>query len=160
IHSDASPTNYVSFLSQAQRKKRNSDRDSMHSVSSIRSVMSGMSSLLASIGFSSNSAAKSERQKQQMEEDLKYLYSAFTKIPCLRLAPDHRARLIEGFEEFPFDSAVPLFAFKNVSALEIVDVDFRQFYGWDRLAEQLRSLTVKRAGVDDPTDLLINIVLD
>jgi len=161
IHTEASPTNYVSFLSNAQRNKtRSSDRDSVHSVSSIRSVMSGMSSLWSSLRLSSNSAAKVERQKAQLQEDLKYLYSAFTKIPCLRLAPDHQARLISGYEEFPFDSAVPLYAFKNVTALEIYDVDFRQFYGWDRLAENLRSLTVKRAGVDDPADLLIHIVLD
>lgn len=161
IHTDASPTNYVSFLSNAQRNKtRASDRDSIHSISSIRSVMSGMSSLWSSLRLSSNSAAKAERQKAQIEEDLKYLYSAFTKIPCLRLAPDHQARLISGYEEFPFDTAVPLYAFKNVTALEIYDVDFRQFYGWDRLAENLRSLTVKRAGVDDPADLLIHIVLD
>ncbi|KAJ9665528.1 hypothetical protein H2201_004410 [Coniosporium apollinis] len=160
IHTDASPTNYVSFLSQAQRKKsRNSDRDSTHSVSSIRSVMSGMASLWSSFGLS-NSAAKSEKQKAAIQEDLKYLYSAFTKIPCVRLAPDHKARLIAGYEEFPFDSAVPLFAFKNLSALEVYDVDFRQFYGWDRLADQLRSLTLKRAGVDNPADVLINIVLD
>lgn len=161
IHTDASPTNYVSFLSKPQRNKtRSSDRDSIHSVSSIRSVMSGMSSLWSSLRLSSNSAAKAEKQKAQIQEDLKYLYSAFTKIPCLRLAPDHKARLIAGYEEFPFDSAVPLYAFKNVTALEIYDVDFRQFYGWNILAENLRSLTVKRAGVDDPADLLINIVLD
>lgn len=161
IHTDASPTNYVSFLSSAQRSKgRSTDRDSIHSVSSIRSVMSGMSSFLSSLRLASNSEAKAEKQKAALQEDLKYLFSAFTKIPCLRLAPDHKARLIKGYEEFPFDSAVPLFAFKNVTALEIYDVDFRQFYGWDRLAENLRSLTVKRAGVDDPADLLIHIVLD
>lgn len=161
IHSDASPTNYVSFLSQAQRKKSGmSDRDSAHSVNSMRSVMSGMSSLWANLGLSSNSAAKTEKQKAAIKEDLKYLYSAFTKIPCLRLAPDHKARLIAGYEEFPFDTAVPLFIFKNLSALEIIDVDFRQFYGWDRLAEQLRSLTIKRGGVEEPTDLLVHIVLD
>jgi hypothetical protein len=122
--------------------------------------MSGMSSLWSSLRMGSNSVAKAERQKVQLQEDLRYLYSAFTKIPCLRLAPDHKARLIAGYEEFPFDTAVPLFAFKNVTALEIYDIDFRQFHGWDRLAENLRSLTVKRAGVDDPADLLINIVLD
>ncbi|KAK8212507.1 hypothetical protein IWZ01DRAFT_269007 [Phyllosticta capitalensis] len=161
IHSDSSPTNYVSFLSQAQRKKSGiSDRDSIHSVTSMRSVVSGMSSLWASFGLSSNSAAKTEKQKAAVKEDLIYLYSAFTKIPCLRLAPDHKARLIAGYEEFPFDTAVPLFIFKNLSALEIIDVDFRQFYGWDRLAEQLRSLTIKRGGVEEPTDLLVNIVLD
>lgn len=161
IHTDASPTNYMSFLGNTQRNKsRSSDRDSIHSVSSMRSVMSGMSSLWSSLRLGSNSAAKAEKQKAALQEDLKYLFSAFTKIPCLRLAPDNKARLIAGYEEFPFDSAVPLFAFKNVTALEIYDVDFRQFYGWDRLAENLRSLTVKRGGVSDPADLLINIVLD
>ncbi|KAF9699200.1 hypothetical protein EKO04_002837 [Ascochyta lentis] len=161
IHTDASPTNYVSFLSNTQRHRtKNSDGNSIHSVSSVRSVMSGMSSLWSSLRIGSNSVAKAEKQKALLQEDLRYLYSAFTKIPCLRLAPDHKARLIAGYEEFPFDTAVPLFAFKNVTALEIYDVDFRQFYGWDRLAENLRSLTVKRAGVDDPADLLINIVLD
>ena len=161
IHTDASPTNYVSFLGSAQRNKtKSSDRDSVHSVSSVRSVMSGMSSLWSTFRIGSTSEAKAEKQKAQLQEDLRYLYSAFTKIPCLRLSPDHKARLISGYEEFPFDTAVPLFAFKNVTALEIHDVDFRQFYGWDRLAENLRSLTVKRAGVDDPADLLVNVVLD
>ncbi len=162
IHSDASGSNYVSFLSSAERRKaRGSDRDSMHSVSSVRSMMSGFSALWSNLGMSSSdSTSKAEKQKAAVKEDLKYLYSAFTKVPCLRLAPDHRAHLIAGFEEFPFDTAVPLFAFKNLSALEISDIDFRQFYGWDRMAEQLRSLTIKRGAIDDPTDLLVNIVLD
>ena len=162
LHADTTAANYVSFLGQSQRPKgRGSDNGSIHSVSSVRSVMSGMSSLWSNFGLGSGpSAAKTEKQKAAIEADLKYLYSAFTKIPCLRLTPDRRARLIEGYEEFPFDAAVPLYAFKNLSALEISDIDFRQFFGWDRLAEQLRSLTVKRAGIDDPADILINIVLD
>ena len=161
IHAESSPANYVSFLSQSQRSKTWSDRDSIHSVSSVRSVISGMSALWSNFAIGpSNSAAKTEKAKAQMMADLKYLYSAFTKIPCLRLSPDRRARLIGGFEEFPFDTAVPLLAFKNVSALEICDVDFRQFFGWDKLAEQLRSLTVKRGEVEDPTDLFTGIVLD
>ena len=161
IHTEASPANYVSFLSQSQRSRGRSDRDSVHSVSSVRSVMSGMSTLWSGFGLgSSNTTAKTEKAKAQLLIDLRYLYSAFTKIPCLRLCPDRKARLIGGYEEFPFDTAVPLFAFKNVSALEICDIDFRQFFGWDKMAEQLRSLTVKRANVDDPTDLFVNIVLD
>lgn len=161
IHAEASPANYVSFLSQSQRSQGRSDRDSIHSVSSVRTVMSGMSNLWSGLGLgSSTSAAKTEKAKAQLLIDLKYLYSAFTKIPCLRLSPDPKARMIGGYEEFPFDTAVPLLAFKNVSALEICDVDFRQFYGWDRLAEQLRSLTVKRSNMDDPADLIINVVLD
>lgn len=161
IHTEASPANYVSFLSQSQRSHGRSDRDSIHSVSSVRNVMSGMSSLWSGFGLGSSTiAAKTEKAKTQQLADLRYLYSAFTKIPCLRLSPDRKAHLIGGYEEFPFDTAVPLLAFKNVSVLEICDVDFRQFYGWDKLAEQLRSLTVKRSHLDDPTDLFINVVLD
>lgn len=159
IHTEVSQS-YVSFLNKPQRSK-NSDKDSIHSVSSVRSVMSGMSGLWSSFGLGSkDSPSRSEKAKAALEADLKYLYSAFTKIPCLRLAPDYRARLIRGYEEFPFDTAVPLHSFKNLSALEITDIEYRSFYGWDRLAEQLRTLTVKRARLDDPADLLTRIVLD
>ncbi|RAO69129.1 uncharacterized protein BHQ10_005141 [Talaromyces amestolkiae] len=158
IHNDSS-SSYVSFLNQPRRTR--GDRDSIHSVSSVRSVMSGMSAVWSSFGLGSkDSVTKSEKAKAALDADLKYLYSAFTKIPCLRLAPDRRARLIRGYEEFPLDTAVPLHAFKNLSALEIIDIDYRSFYGWDRLSEQLRTLTLKRANINDPTDLLTKIVLD
>ena len=158
INSEVSSA-YVSFLKKPQRSK--TDRDSIHSVSSVRSVMSTMSSFWQSFGLGSrDSESKSEKAKAALEADLKYLYSAFTKIPCLRLAPDHKARLIQGYEEFPFDTAVPLHSFKNLGSLEIIDIDFRSFFGWDRLAEQLRTLTLKRANIDDPADLLTKIVLD
>ena len=162
IHNESSPANYVSFLHQSQKPPRGrSDRDSVHSVSSVRSVMSGMTAFWSSIGLGySTSASKSEKAKAAVESDLKYLYSAFTKLPALRFSPDYRARLIQNYEEFPFDTAVPLFAFKNVQQLDIIDIDFRQFFGWDRLADQLTLLTLKRANIDDPTDLLTNIVLD
>ncbi|KAB8233671.1 leucine-rich repeat domain-containing protein [Aspergillus alliaceus] len=158
IHTDVSQS-YVSFLNKPQRSR--GDRESIHSVSSVRSVMSGMSALWSSFGLGSkDSISKSEKAKTALEADLKYLYSAFTKIPCLRLAPDRRARLIRGYEEFPFDTAVPLHSFKNLGGLEIIDIDFRSFFGWDRLSEQLRILTVKRANIEDPADLLTGIVLD
>ncbi|KAH9900614.1 hypothetical protein F4778DRAFT_151923 [Xylariomycetidae sp. FL2044] len=162
LHDTSSSANYVSFLSSSQRtKSRGSDVNSIRSVSSIRSVMSGMSALWSSFSIGSSiSAAREEKQKAAAQADLKYLYSAFTKIPCLRLAPDWRAKLIRGYEEFPFDSAVPLHVFKNLQALEISGIDFRQFFGWDRLAEQIRSLTIKRASIEDPADILIDIVLD
>ena len=160
LQHNAGPSNYMSFLGHAPTSRgRQSDAESLKSVSSVRSVMSSMSALWSNLSLS-NSAAKTEKLMAQYREDIRYLYSCFTKIPALRLSPDHRARLISGYEEFPFDTAVPLFAFKNISALEICDLDFRQFHGWDRLSEQLRSLTVRRANVDDPIDLLKNIVLD
>lgn len=162
LHDNSSSANYVSFLSQSQRSKTGaSEVGSIRSVGSMRSVMSGMTAMWSSLGIGSGmSAARTERQKAALQADLKYLYSAFTKIPCLRLAPDWRARLIKGYEEFPFDSAVPLHVFKNCQALEVCDIDFRQFFGWDRMADQLRSLTLRRASIEDPGDLLIDIVLD
>ncbi|KAI2642529.1 hypothetical protein GGS21DRAFT_176503 [Xylaria nigripes] len=162
LHDSTTSANYVSFLSPSQRtKSRGSDAVSIRSVSSIRSVMSGMSALWNSIGIGTGiAAARNEKQKAAIQADLKYLYSAFTKIPCLRLAPDWRAKLIRGYEEFPFDSAVPLYVFKNLQAVEISGMDFRQFFGWDRLAEQVRSLTLKHASIEDPADILIDIVLD
>ncbi|KAJ9615619.1 hypothetical protein H2200_001694, partial [Cladophialophora chaetospira] len=160
LSTDPTPSNYVSFLQQVHKPvKGRSDKDSIHSVSSMRSVMSGMSSFWSSIGLG-GSNSKSEKVKVLTQADLTYLYSAFTKLPSLRLTTDHRARLIRGYEEFPFDTAVPLFAFKNLQQLDIVDLDFRQFYGWDRLAEQLTLLTVKRGNIADPTELLTHIVLD
>ena len=161
ISNDVTPTNYVSFLHQtkAPPARAKGDRESIHSVSSVRSVMSGMSAFWSSIGLG-NSVTNKEKAKAAAESDVKYLYSAFTKLPSLRLSNDHRARRIRGYEEFPFDTAVPLFAFKNLQQLDIVDVDFRGFYGWDRLAEQLTLLTVKRANIDDPADLITNVVLD
>ena len=123
IHADVPPSNYVSFLGNAPKTRgRQADADSLKSVSSVRSVMSSMSSMWSSFTLS-NSAAKQEKQMAQFREDIKYLYSCFTKIPALRLSPDYRANLISGFEEFPFDAAVPLFAFKNLGALEICDLD-------------------------------------
>ncbi|KAJ5543503.1 Leucine-rich repeat typical subtype [Penicillium sp. DV-2018c] len=158
IHTEVSQS-YVSFLTKPQVSR--GDGASIHSVSSVRSVMSGMTDLWSSFRIGSrDTPSKSDRAKAALEMDLKYLYSAFTKIPCLRLAPDHRAPLISGYEEFPFDTAVPLHSFKNLSALEIIDLDYRSFYGWDRLSEQLRTLTLKRAHLDDPADLLTRIVLD
>ncbi|TGJ83967.1 hypothetical protein E0Z10_g4822 [Xylaria hypoxylon] len=144
LHDSTTSANYVSFLSPSQRtKSRGSDAVS---------ISFGIGSSIA--------AARNEKQKAVVQADLKYLYSAFTKIPCLRLAPDWRAKLIRGYEEFPFDSAVPLYVFKNLQALEISGIDFRQFFGWDRLAEQIRSLTLKNASIEDPADILIDIVLD
>lgn len=160
IHADTAPGNYVSFLGHAPRSRgKSSDADSLRSVSSVRSVMSSVSSVWSALTFS-NSTARAEKRDAQHRDDVRYLYSCFTKIPALKLSPAPGTRLIAGFEEFPFDSAVPLWVFKNLSSLEISDLDFRQFYGWDTLAKQLRSLTLRRAHVDDPLDILLSVVLD
>lgn len=121
----------------------------------MRSAMSGVSAI-----FSNMSISSKEKARASLEQDLKYLYSSFTVLPSLRLTPDRKAKIIDGFEEFPFDRAVPLIAFKNLTSLELIDVDVRAFYGWDAVSERLKTLTVKRSQIDDPVDLIIGLVLD
>lgn len=152
---------HAEFSHLVEAQGSTGDGASTGPVSNVRSTTLGISDLWSSFGLGfKDSTSESEKANVALEADLKYLYSAFTKIPCLRLAPDRHTRLIRRYEEFPFDTALPLHSFKNLAALEITDIDLRAIYGWDRLAEQLRSLTVKRTCLDDPADLLTNIVLD
>lgn len=160
IHDHSVTSSYVSFLQpRVPMKERGGDTDSMHSVSSVRSAVSGIAAFWSTIGLSTESS-RSEKAKAAALNELKYLYSTFTKMPALRLGPDHHCPLIQGFEQFPFETAVPLFAFKNLQKLEIIDLDFRTVFGWDRLADQLRFLTIRRGKVEDPTDLFTHVVLD
>ncbi|KAF2863380.1 hypothetical protein K470DRAFT_262133 [Piedraia hortae CBS 480.64] len=155
------PSNYVSFRGHAptSRGKSNHAGSIQSTASSLRSVTSRVLSVWHSLTETTR-LARREKRKLQFREDIKYLYSCFTKLPALKLAPDHGAPLIPEYEAYPFDTAVPLVVFKNLSVLEISDLDFRQFYGWHRLADQLRSLTLRRSRVDDAMDVLHDVVLD
>ncbi|CCG80616.1 Leucine rich repeat protein [Taphrina deformans PYCC 5710] len=147
--STSSSSNYVSF------RKKNSDAASIRSVSSIRSVMSTVgTSVWTGFGVFGSSI----RTEELIAEDLKQLYSAFCKLPTLRICPNPSIKLINGFEEYPFDTAVPLLAFKNLQFLEIFGYSPKQFYGWDEVSEQVRSLVVKRCGINDVALLTIGVV--
>lgn len=145
----SSTSNYVSF------SKRNSDAASIRSVSSIRSVMSTVTSSMWN-GF--GVFGSSIKTEEQIVEELKILYSAFCKIPTIRICPTSAVKSISGFEEYPFDTAVPLLAFKNLQFLEVFNYSPKQFYGWDELSEQIRSLVVKRAGLTDVALLTIGVI--
>ena len=41
-----------------------------------------------------------------------------------------------------------------------LDIDPRQLLGWDHLSKSLSSLTIKRSGVEDVSDIFIDAVLD
>ncbi|KZZ88250.1 leucine Rich Repeat domain-containing protein [Ascosphaera apis ARSEF 7405] len=146
---------YVSFLNKPRRFQAG-DKHTLRSVSSVHRAMSAVGSYFSSFGFSSRGLEKAKIE----HEALTYLYSSFTKIPSLKLVSDHAVPLIHGYEEFPFDTAVPLYAFHNLHTLHVTDTDFRSFYGWDRLAERLTNLTLNRANLEDLDDLLTGIVLD
>ncbi|KAF6015362.1 hypothetical protein HII13_000299 [Brettanomyces bruxellensis] len=148
------PGNYVSFLSEFQRKKlMPSDAQSIHSMSSVKSVMSSVSALWSSLSSSS-------RHYDNIATDLQYLYSAFSKIPCLRLANDPKAKLIKGHEEYPFETATPIDVFHNLVVLEICEIDPKEVFGWDTLSGSIRYLVIKRAGLTDPADVLVRLVED
>ncbi|VUG18911.1 DEBR0S4_05534g1_1 [Brettanomyces bruxellensis] len=148
------PGNYVSFLSEFQRKKlMPSDAQSIHSMSSVKSVMSSVSALW-------NSLSSSSRHYDNIATDLQYLYSAFSKIPCLRLANDPKAKLIKGHEEYPFETATPIDVFHNLVVLEICEIDPKEVFGWDTLSGSIRYLVIKRAGLTDPADVLVRLVED
>ncbi|KTW28475.1 hypothetical protein T552_01735 [Pneumocystis carinii B80] len=153
--------NYVSFLKDypnGWKKEDTSDTRSIRSVSSIRSVVKGVSNIWGRLSSGWKISPK-ERVYEQIRTDIMYLYSSFTKLPSLRLVPSSSYRMIDGYEEFPFDTAIPLFVFKNLKSLEIVNIEIGRFYGWDRIADNLRFLTVKGCGIRDASELIIDIVL-
>jgi len=41
-----------------------------------------------------------------------------------------------------------------------LDIDPRQLLGWDHLSKSLRSLTIKRSGIEDVSEILIDAVID
>ncbi|KAK9447457.1 uncharacterized protein V1518DRAFT_421060 [Limtongia smithiae] len=131
------------------------DRKSLQSVTSMRSTMSGMSAIFSRFSF-----ADHDKARQDLEADIKYLYSAFSVIPAIRLAPDRKAKLIQGFEDYPSSCAVPVTVFKNLTSLELGDLDVRLCFGWSTLSERLRMLSIKRCALDDPVEVLVDLVLD
>ena len=153
MHGGAGPGsngNYVSF------GRRDSDAASIRSVSSIRSIASTFGSSIWN-GFGAWGGA-AQRSEEQVVQDLKQLYSAFCKIPTVRLQPSKQPAPIAGYEEYPFDTAVPMLAFKNLQFLEVIDYPITSLYGWDTLADQLRSLVCRRVGLDDVAELTIAAV--
>ncbi|CCJ30990.1 unnamed protein product [Pneumocystis jirovecii] len=156
------PGNYVSFLrdyANGAKKVDMSDTRSIRSVSSIRSVVKGVSNLWGRLSAGWKLSPK-ERMYEHVRSDIVYLYSSFTKLPSLKVLPSSNFQMIDGYEEFPFDTAIPLSVFKNLKSLEIQDIEIGRFYGWDRVADNLCFLTLKGCGIRDASDLIIDIVLD
>lgn len=107
--------------------------------------------------------------------DVRYLYSSCTKLPALRLVPftftstqSHASssiptltKPVKDFQDCPPpNTAVPLYAFKNLTALILEELDPRGFLGWDVLSTQLRSLEVRRSGIEDIGELICDAVVE
>jgi len=95
-----------------------------------------------------------------LETGLRYLYSSFTKLPALSICAPRKNVIAELLNDSPSQNAVPLDAFKNLQALQCEDIDPRTLLGWDRLAESLRSLRVKKSGLQDVSEIFLGAVFD
>ena len=95
-----------------------------------------------------------------VDAELKYIYSSITKLPALSICAPGKHIITELVNDPPGQNALPLDAFKNLQSLECTDIDPRTLLGWDRLAESLRSLRIKKSGLEDISDVLVGAVLD
>ena len=118
------------------------------------------SSLSAVSRLSLGSGWWGKTEIRDVETELKYIYSSFTKLPALSIGAPGPKIIAELAQDPPLDSAIPLDSFKCIMSLECLDVDPRALLGWDRLAESLRSLTIKRGGLDNPANIFVDAVID
>ena len=129
-----------------------------------RSIRSGISSFSFGSGWWGLGSGAQPPTKDEEAANVRYIYSSCTKLPALKLSPFHLvaadgtpalACAVEGFADCPPPATcVPLLAFKNLTALSLEDLDPRGFVGWDVLSVQLRSLEVRRGGIEDVGELI------
>lgn len=145
---------FISFMANNARTLRvfDSDARSITSINSVKSIVSSASVYWRSFAFS--------KDPKIIQKDVKYLYSSFTKIPCLILNPKTKINTIAGYEEYPCDTSVPLKMFKNLQVLELVEYEPNEVFGWHTLSEQLRILIIRNSKVSDVAEVLFTLVLD
>ncbi|RDB16975.1 hypothetical protein Hypma_002654 [Hypsizygus marmoreus] len=147
VDSPSRPMNFINIFPVT-------DKSDTLSLASFRSSLSAVSGLSLGGGW------WGRPEPASIDAELKYIYSSFTKLPALMVKAPGRKVIAELANEAPNQNALPLDAFKNLESLECVDIDPRTLLGWDRLAESLRSLKVKKSGLEDVSDIFIGAVVD
>ncbi|KAF9049688.1 hypothetical protein BJ165DRAFT_1452754 [Panaeolus papilionaceus] len=89
--------------------------------------------------------------------ELKYIYSCFTKLPAISICPPVSKLITELVNDPPLNNAVPLDAFKSLTSFECEGIDPRSLLGWGRLSQSLQSLKIRRSGLHDITELFTSI---
>lgn len=145
---------FISFMANNARSSKHFESDT-RSISSINS----MKSIVSSASVYWRSAAISKDPKV-INKDIKYLYSSFTKVPCLILSPKTKISSINSYEEYPCDTSVPVKMFKNLQVLEMVDYEPNEIFGWHVLSEQLRILIIRKSKISDMAEVLFHLVID
>ncbi|KAF8210156.1 hypothetical protein K438DRAFT_1809087 [Mycena galopus ATCC 62051] len=149
IESPSRPMSFVSFADPSGDKA-----ETLSIAGSFRSTLSAVSGLSLGGGW------WGRPEPPSLDTELKYLFSSFTKLPALSITAPTKKVIAELAEQPPNENALPLDAFRNLQSLECVDIDPRALLGWDRLAESLRSLKIKKSGLEDVSDIFIGAVLD
>ncbi|PVG02497.1 hypothetical protein CPB86DRAFT_780441 [Serendipita vermifera] len=140
------PLSYVSLLAAK-------DKSETGSVFSFKSI-SGVSKMSLGAGWWPRAPIPS------VHEDLKFIYSAFTKLPALTINQSSLDVITQLANDPPVDHVVPLYTFKTIRTLECIDIDPRLIMGWDQLAESLRSLTLRKSGIEDVTEIFVDAVIE
>lgn len=134
-------------------------------VSSVGSVMSTLSLSTGWQIWTNNSNKEAERP---LHEDIVYIHRYLSKVSALKLHMNiltdaHKGvtksgqRRIKGYETpLPQDGsiALPLFAFKNLSYLELSHIHPALISNWADLKSSLVSLVIKVANVDNAMDVI------
>ncbi|TEB37560.1 hypothetical protein FA13DRAFT_1726670 [Coprinellus micaceus] len=147
IDNPSRPMTYVNLFTQP-------DKSDTLSLASFRSSLSAVSKLSLGSGWWPRADLPS------VDADLKFIYSSFTKLPGLTVHAPTKVAIEELLNDPPGQNAIPLDSFKNLQTLQCIDIDPRTLLGWDRLAESLRSLTIKKSGLEDISDIFIGAVVD
>ncbi|KAG6816978.1 hypothetical protein H0H87_001293 [Tephrocybe sp. NHM501043] len=150
VDNPSRPMSFINIFTDSDK----SDTLSLTSFRSFRSSLSAVSGLSLGGGW------WSRPEPPSVDSELRYLFSSFTKIPALSVNAPGRKVIAELSNEAPNQNALPLDSFKNLQKLECLDIDPRTLLGWDKLAEGLVSLTIKKSGLEDMTDILVGAVID
>ncbi|KAJ7703273.1 hypothetical protein B0H17DRAFT_1042542 [Mycena rosella] len=148
VDSPSRPMSFINLFPAA------ADKAETGSLASFRSTLSAVSGLSLGAGWWGRPAPPT------VDAEIKYIFSSFTKLPALSITAPTRKLIAELAGEPPNENALPLDAFRNLQSLECVDIDPRALLGWDRLAEGLRSLKIRKSGLEDVSDIFVGAVLD
>ena len=141
------PTSYANFYAGQ------TDPETL-SLASFRSSLSIVSNLSLPTSW------WSRQEPLTIDAELKFIYSSFTKLPALAISAPGKKVIAELVGESLDRNAIPLDVFKNLQRLECENIDPRILLGWDLLSISLRSVKIRKSGLQDISQLFIGAVLD
>ncbi len=124
------------------------------------SLVSFRSSLSIVSNLSLPTSWWSRQEPLTIDAELKFIYSSFTKLPALSISAPGKKVIAELVGESLDRNAIPFDVFKNLQRLECENIDPRILLGWDLLSISLRSVKIRKSGLQDISQLFIGAVLD